>query len=69
MSKAWSKLDSEYFGKFVAAFTDDWAGHLPRCGYSEETPDCGCSDIGRRLIDTMREYAEAVRGEAYRDST
>lgn len=32
-----------------AVAPNDPTGHLPNCGYSDESPNCGCSAMGKRL--------------------
>lgn len=39
-----------------AVSPNDSTGHLPKCGYTNETPDCGCADVGTRLFTGLSEY-------------
>lgn len=37
-----------------AVSPDDWARHLPGCGFTDDGPDCGCAKWGRDLLREIR---------------
>ncbi|HET6916614.1 MAG TPA: hypothetical protein VFH56_11045 [Acidimicrobiales bacterium] len=49
------------FAAIVKATTTDPTGHLPNCGYTDESQVCGCAAWGARLHDALT----ASLGDAY----
>ena len=35
---------------------NDSTGHLPNCGYTNETPICGCGSMGNRLFNSLAKF-------------
>lgn len=42
-----------YTAVIKAVTPNDPSGHLPNCGYSDESPNCECSAMGYRVMQAI----------------